>query len=207
MTNVSEARPSNCRNRLRDEGQAYSRSGCASCKDGGLRGCPYEAAAAVRADDGALSIGQQVTKTSGYSFPGEVRAVFTARSGQTRYVVEATGVDYAGMLHIFNSNQITPCTRPDRADLEETIRKSKERFDALSPEAQEAILQEQRQSWARGELGMGSDADEARAQLEAKAKFLRGRIQELRIDYPEAAEVRRDELVRVEAELAKAKTQ
>lgn len=35
-------RPANCRNRLRDEGKAYPRSGCASCGDGGLRGCPYE---------------------------------------------------------------------------------------------------------------------------------------------------------------------
>jgi collagenase-like PrtC family protease len=35
-------RPANCRNRLRDEGRAYPKSGCAVCKDGGLRGCPYE---------------------------------------------------------------------------------------------------------------------------------------------------------------------
>jgi hypothetical protein len=37
-----EARPDNCRNRLRDEGKAYPKSGCYSCGDGGLRGCPFE---------------------------------------------------------------------------------------------------------------------------------------------------------------------
>lgn len=38
----STMRPANCRNRLRDEGKPYPRSGCAVCRDGGLRGCPYE---------------------------------------------------------------------------------------------------------------------------------------------------------------------
>ena len=37
-----EIRPANCRMRLRDENKAYPRSGCGYCKDGGLRGCPYE---------------------------------------------------------------------------------------------------------------------------------------------------------------------
>ena len=35
--------------------------------------------------------------------------------------------------------------------------------------------------------------------LEERAKILRNRIHELRIDYPEAADARRDELVQVEA--------
>src|SRR5690606_22220461 len=39
---TADARPSNCRNRLRDEGKAHPRSGCQSCGDGGLRGCPFE---------------------------------------------------------------------------------------------------------------------------------------------------------------------
>lgn len=38
----NDLRPGLCRNRLRDEGSAYPKSGCAVCKDGGLRGCPYE---------------------------------------------------------------------------------------------------------------------------------------------------------------------
>lgn len=35
-------KPANCRNRLRDEGKPYPRSGCAHCKTGGLTGCPFE---------------------------------------------------------------------------------------------------------------------------------------------------------------------
>lgn len=38
----AQARPSNCRNRLRDEGKPYPRSGCNHCKTGGLTGCPFE---------------------------------------------------------------------------------------------------------------------------------------------------------------------
>jgi len=39
---MTDLRPSNCRNRLRDEGKTYPRSGCAYCHDGGLFGCPLE---------------------------------------------------------------------------------------------------------------------------------------------------------------------
>lgn len=56
----------------------------------------------------AIEVGTSVRKTSGYPFPGEVRAVFTNKKGDTRYVVEATGPDYAGMLHIFSPAQIEP---------------------------------------------------------------------------------------------------
>ncbi len=37
-------RPANCRMALQAAGKPYPRSGCAVCKDGGLRGCPYERA-------------------------------------------------------------------------------------------------------------------------------------------------------------------
>jgi hypothetical protein len=37
-----DPRPANCRNRLRDNGKTYPRSGCQSCNNGGLMGCPYE---------------------------------------------------------------------------------------------------------------------------------------------------------------------
>lgn len=37
-------KPKNCRNRLRDEGKAYPRSGCDYCGTGGMMGCPYERA-------------------------------------------------------------------------------------------------------------------------------------------------------------------
>lgn len=39
---MTSERPNNCRNALRDAGKPYPKSGCAVCKDGGLRGCPYE---------------------------------------------------------------------------------------------------------------------------------------------------------------------
>lgn len=54
----------------------------------------------------SLAIGDAVVKASGYRFPGEVRAAFTNRAGEVRYVVEATGADYAGMLHIFSPDQL-----------------------------------------------------------------------------------------------------
>lgn len=50
--------------------------------------------------------GHRVSKHSGYPFPGEVRSVFWNRAGQRRYVIEATGADYAGMLHIFSPEQL-----------------------------------------------------------------------------------------------------
>lgn len=37
-----DKRPENCRNRQRDSGQAYPRSGCEYCRNGGLMGCPFE---------------------------------------------------------------------------------------------------------------------------------------------------------------------
>ena len=43
MTGVSGERPKTCRNRQRDEGQPYPRSGCDHCHNGGLMGCPFEA--------------------------------------------------------------------------------------------------------------------------------------------------------------------
>lgn len=42
-----EKRPVNCRNRLRDEGKPYPKSGCNSCSFGGMTGCPHE-----RSNDG-----------------------------------------------------------------------------------------------------------------------------------------------------------
>lgn len=53
-------------------------------------------------------VGKPVIKVDGYPFPGEVRAVFVTKTGAVRYVVEATGADYAGMLHIFSPRQLAP---------------------------------------------------------------------------------------------------
>jgi len=51
-------------------------------------------------------IGDHVTKEPGYSYPGEIRSVFWTHAGERRYVVEATGPGYSGMLHIFNGGQL-----------------------------------------------------------------------------------------------------
>lgn len=53
-----------------------------------------------------FSIGDRVEKVSGYKFPGTVVAVFRTLRLEWRYVVEATGEDYQGMLHIFNGDQL-----------------------------------------------------------------------------------------------------
>lgn len=50
--------------------------------------------------------GDKVSKVKGYKFPGVVVSVFKTTGGDTRYVVEATGKKYVGMLHIFNGEQL-----------------------------------------------------------------------------------------------------
>lgn len=47
-------------------------------------------------------VGAKVRKLKGYRFAGEVRAVFTKTTGETRIVVE----NGDGMLHIFNEGQM-----------------------------------------------------------------------------------------------------
>lgn len=54
-----------------------------------------------------MNLGDNVKKVKGYSYPGKVVAVFDTLAGETRYVVEATGEEYKGMLHIFNGEQLT----------------------------------------------------------------------------------------------------
>lgn len=67
--------------------------------------------------DGCLNVGHQVVKTKGYPFPGEVRAVFKTRAGFVRYVVEATGEDYRGLLHIYDGTQLAlPPPPQERTD-------------------------------------------------------------------------------------------
>lgn len=68
----------------------------------GLDGTPFN-----------FQIGDQVRKTYGYNFPGEIRAAFLTHHGDRRYVVEATGTDYRGMLHIFNEQQLAASPSPD----------------------------------------------------------------------------------------------
>lgn len=63
-------------------------------------------------------------------------------------------------------------------ELRELLRLARLRWDAMTPEQQEAELRAQRDSWVRGEMGMGSDADEARYRADVEA----GRDAELHED-------------------------
>jgi hypothetical protein len=53
-----------------------------------------------------FKIGDVVEKINGYKYPGVVVAVFTNTKGEYRYVIECTVPEVAGMLHIFNRNQL-----------------------------------------------------------------------------------------------------
>ena len=53
-----------------------------------------------------FNIGDKVVKCAGYEFPGVVVSVFTTLSGDFCYVVEADHPRFAGMLHIFNADQL-----------------------------------------------------------------------------------------------------
>lgn len=57
----------------------------------------------------AFHVGDAVIKSSGYDFPGIVRAAFTTSSGVVRYVVEHSAS--AGLLHIFNEGQLAPAQK------------------------------------------------------------------------------------------------
>ena len=50
-----------------------------------------------------------------------------------------------------------------RPDLDALIAHARAVVDAMSPAERQAMYEAQRRSWVRGELAMGSDADEARA--------------------------------------------
>jgi hypothetical protein len=58
------------------------------------------------ADKVAFAVGDKVEKTHGYSWPGEVRAVFTTLAGHTRLVVECTVSEVSGALHIYSPEQL-----------------------------------------------------------------------------------------------------
>ena len=54
----------------------------------------------------SFKIGDRVRKRAGYEYPGVIVSVFTTRAGAVRYVVEADHPSFAGMLHIFNGDQL-----------------------------------------------------------------------------------------------------
>lgn len=53
-----------------------------------------------------FNTGDKVCKTKGYKYPGVIVSVFNNLAGEKRFVVEATGEEYKGMLHIFNGEQL-----------------------------------------------------------------------------------------------------
>lgn len=53
-----------------------------------------------------IRIGSKVQKATGFKFPGIVQSIFYTRAGAERCVVEADHPDFAGMLHIYNPNQL-----------------------------------------------------------------------------------------------------
>lgn len=50
-----------------------------------------------------------------------------------------------------------------RGDLDKMLAEARAAFDRLTPEQQTAHRQAQRESWVKGEMGIGNDADEAAA--------------------------------------------
>ena len=54
----------------------------------------------------SFKVGDLVRKRVGYEYPGIIVSVFTTRAGAVRYVVEADHPGFAGMLHIFNGEQL-----------------------------------------------------------------------------------------------------
>ena len=56
----------------------------------------------------SLKVGDLVRKRAGYEYPGIIVSVFTTRAGAVRYVVEADHLGFAGLLHIFNRDQLEP---------------------------------------------------------------------------------------------------
>lgn len=53
-----------------------------------------------------IEVNDRVVKVKGYPFYGVIVSKFYTTNGNLRYVVEATGSGYQGMLHIFNEHQI-----------------------------------------------------------------------------------------------------
>lgn len=53
-----------------------------------------------------FKVGDKVCKQKGYTFDGEVRAIFTTINGDVRVVAELTTSNGLGMLHIFSESQL-----------------------------------------------------------------------------------------------------
>jgi hypothetical protein len=58
-------------------------------------------------------------------------------------------------------------------ELKSLLQRAKEQFDRLTPEEQARVLEEQAQSWVRGEMAMGNDAQEAKERARYREKMNR----------------------------------
>lgn len=53
-----------------------------------------------------FKVEDKICKPKGYTFDGEVRAIFTTINGSVRVVAELTTSNGLGMLHIFSESQL-----------------------------------------------------------------------------------------------------
>jgi hypothetical protein len=76
-----------------------------------------------------------------------------------------TGEPSDGPMDIYRYSEVasSPAVAEEaEPSIEELVKRANERFAALTPEQQARHWQAQRESWVRGQVGMGGDADEAR---------------------------------------------
>jgi hypothetical protein len=73
----------------------------------------YPRREALTAPGQAFARGDRVRKVKGYKFPGVVVAAFTTLEGHWRYVVQCTAEDTAGILHIYNGEQLKAAGEAD----------------------------------------------------------------------------------------------
>ena len=66
----------------------------------------YDAVEALSAKPSKFKEGDNVRKSKGYKFPGNVRSVYTTLEGETRYVVQLVCEGVGGLQHIFNEDQL-----------------------------------------------------------------------------------------------------
>lgn len=112
-------------------------------------------------DNRLKSIADQITETAAGDRLGE-ESPATEGPGSSLSAGPSvwTPTDLGGIEHASEVVVTSDNDRPE-TQLEALIKSAGERFAALSPEQQEAELQAQKASFVRGEVGMGTDADEA----------------------------------------------
>ena len=93
---MSESRPINCREALREAGKVYPRSGCSACLKGGLYGCPYE----------IKNLKEQSSETSIATNPTPQFKIKIRFINQAEEVVEIISSTLGGLAWALNQNHI-----------------------------------------------------------------------------------------------------